>query len=204
MKTSSEKYDLKKEQIIEAAQSLFAYYGYSKTTLDEIAQKVGIKKNSIYYYFESKEALLNMIISNIFDSKVKLFEEKSVEAKNTLGKLKLFLKIFVTHKLNENKQINITPGAYLEIIAVIEKSFNQFLSEAEKLIVGIIDDGINNRELRKHDSVKTAKVILEFTRAMEYQMYSNSDIRFIDNRIYKNLENKVMQLVELSYFGLKA
>ncbi len=204
MKSSSDKYESKKEQIIVAAEELFAYYGYAKTTLDDIAQKVGIKKNSLYYYFESKELLLNSIIARIFDSKSEQFNKQSAKSKSTFEKMKIFLKVFVTQRLDEEKQINITPAAYLEIIKVVEQSFSQFFLEAEKIFASILEEGMQRKELRKHDPGKAAKIILDFTRAMEYQMYSDSETQFIDENIYKNLENKVIQFLELTYQGLRS
>ncbi|KEK25082.1 TetR/AcrR family transcriptional regulator [Bacillus gaemokensis] len=49
--------------IIEASYRLFAEYGIAKTTYTMIAEEVGIAKPSIYYYFKSKDAL----IEGLFD-----------------------------------------------------------------------------------------------------------------------------------------
>ncbi len=40
--------------ILESAQRQFAHYGFSKVTMDEIAQEVGMGKASLYYYFPDK------------------------------------------------------------------------------------------------------------------------------------------------------
>ncbi|ANE46595.1 hypothetical protein SY83_10275 [Paenibacillus swuensis] len=48
----------KKIQIINAAMQCFAHKGFHATTIQEIADKAGIAKGSLYFYFESKEALL--------------------------------------------------------------------------------------------------------------------------------------------------
>lgn len=50
-----------KSQILAAAIELFALNGYEKTTMRKIAEKVGIQSASIYYFFGSKESLLNTI-----------------------------------------------------------------------------------------------------------------------------------------------
>ncbi|PEF76944.1 TetR family transcriptional regulator [Bacillus pseudomycoides] len=49
--------------IIEASYRLFAKHGIAKTTYTMIAEEVGIAKPSIYYYFKSKDAL----IEGLFD-----------------------------------------------------------------------------------------------------------------------------------------
>ena len=47
-----------RQRITDAAAELFLRNGYAQTTLRDIASAVGIKAGSIYYHFESKEALL--------------------------------------------------------------------------------------------------------------------------------------------------
>ncbi|MFH1153649.1 MAG: TetR/AcrR family transcriptional regulator [Pseudomonadota bacterium] len=41
---------------------LFAAYGYKKTTLDDVAGKLGMTKGNIYYYFENKQDLYEKTI----------------------------------------------------------------------------------------------------------------------------------------------
>jgi len=47
-----------KNTIISAAAELFAKKGYRATSLDEIAEKLGVKKSSFYHYISSKEEVL--------------------------------------------------------------------------------------------------------------------------------------------------
>jgi len=52
----------RREQIIDAAMRVFAEKGFGKATNKDIAREAGITPGLIYYYFESKEALLKAII----------------------------------------------------------------------------------------------------------------------------------------------
>ena len=63
---SHNKKENKKEQILSAASECFARFGYKKTTLDDIGEKSGLNKASIYYYFESKEEIFTTIVLNEF------------------------------------------------------------------------------------------------------------------------------------------
>ena len=51
-----------KEKILDKALTLFAENGYDRTTVDQIAQYVGIKAPSLYKYFAKKEDILNALI----------------------------------------------------------------------------------------------------------------------------------------------
>lgn len=52
---------LKRRRIIEKAAAVFAARGYSSTTLDDVAAKLKVSKQVIYYNFPSKTALLAAI-----------------------------------------------------------------------------------------------------------------------------------------------
>ncbi len=52
----------KQAVILDAARKRFAYYGFSKVTMDEIASDVGLGKASLYYYFPTKEGLFVEVI----------------------------------------------------------------------------------------------------------------------------------------------
>ena len=51
-----------RDSILEAAAKLFRRQGYSATTLRQIAAMAEIKAGSIYYYFDSKEAILEEVL----------------------------------------------------------------------------------------------------------------------------------------------
>lgn len=51
-----------RDSILESAAKLFRRQGYSATTLRQIAAMAEIKAGSIYYYFDSKETILNEVL----------------------------------------------------------------------------------------------------------------------------------------------
>ena len=50
------------ESIKQAARELYRKFGYHKTSVNEIAKKAGIAKATIYNYFDSKEAILQVLL----------------------------------------------------------------------------------------------------------------------------------------------
>lgn len=58
----------RKLQIIKAADKRFARHGFHKTNMDEIARDIRIGKPTLYYYFESKDALYIEVIKWEFDN----------------------------------------------------------------------------------------------------------------------------------------
>ncbi len=54
-----------REQILEEATRLFAAQGFEGTSVQEIAEAVGIKKPSLLYHYPSKEALRQSVIDKL-------------------------------------------------------------------------------------------------------------------------------------------
>jgi AcrR family transcriptional regulator len=73
--------------ILEVAERIFFQYGYSNTSMEEIANECGMSKKTLYKYFKSKEGILlecvkrridynSNIISEIIYSNEIIFHEK--------------------------------------------------------------------------------------------------------------------------------
>lgn len=50
--------DARPGEIVDAALSLFVERGFAATRLDDVAERAGVSKGTVYLYFDSKEALL--------------------------------------------------------------------------------------------------------------------------------------------------
>ena len=53
-----------REQIRTIALELFAEHGYDKTSLREIAERLGVTKAAVYYHFRTKEEILVSLIED--------------------------------------------------------------------------------------------------------------------------------------------
>lgn len=89
------KTDNTKTKILEAMYALISEKGYDKTSIGQIADMIGIKKASIYYYFASKEEILLALVQDLYKEdyagKIREIKTKTTaaaykEAIFTLGK----------------------------------------------------------------------------------------------------------------------
>lgn len=53
------------DRILEAARDAFATRGFAATTMEDIAQRVGISRSAIYTRFETKEALFRALVEGM-------------------------------------------------------------------------------------------------------------------------------------------
>ena len=55
------------DEIVQAAYAVFLLYGYHGTTLQQIADKAGVNKSAIHYYYRSKEKLYKIVVGLMTD-----------------------------------------------------------------------------------------------------------------------------------------
>lgn len=56
----------RRTQIIQAALVCFTRKGYNNTTMDDIVAESGLSKGTLYWYFESKDALFASALMSVF------------------------------------------------------------------------------------------------------------------------------------------
>ena len=61
----------RRQQILEAALELFAEKGYFNTKISDIAERLGVGKGTIYWYFDSKEDLFETVFRYKFEAMAK-------------------------------------------------------------------------------------------------------------------------------------
>lgn len=54
---NSSELDPVRREILNGARELFIHFGFKKTTMEDIAKKIGKSKSSLYYYFKTKEEI---------------------------------------------------------------------------------------------------------------------------------------------------
>lgn len=79
-------------QIVEAADQHFSHYGYEKTTVSDLAKSIGFSKAYIYKFFDSKQAIGEVICANCLNSIIADVKVIVGEAPTPSMKLRQFFK----------------------------------------------------------------------------------------------------------------
>lgn len=74
MITVTDQQDIKREKILDAAHQRFLHYGYSKTTMNEIAGDLSMSKALLYYYFPDKSQLYVAVMQKVAGEYLKILE----------------------------------------------------------------------------------------------------------------------------------
>ncbi|EKQ54665.1 MAG: transcriptional regulator [Methanobacterium sp. Maddingley MBC34] len=137
--------DKRRNEIINAAETLFFSKGYENISLDEIARKVDLGRSTLYLYFENKEELFFAIVLRGTIILYSLIEEETQKAKTGVEKLAAFRKAYY--------EFAKTYPDYL-------KSYNYFLS-------GRFDLSNLNHDEHKIGQIEHSKYYLEYKKLIE-------------------------------------
>ena len=53
-------------EILEAAEALFAERGFAETRLEDVAERVGVRRAALFYYYKDKRALYGAVLEDVF------------------------------------------------------------------------------------------------------------------------------------------
>jgi TetR/AcrR family transcriptional regulator, cholesterol catabolism regulator len=106
----------REEEVLDAAIELFRRKGYGGTSIQDIADAVGILKGSLYHYFSSKEDLLFRICDESQREAVGIVDRVEAEGGKPLARLDSFVRRYVAYHLENADRVQIYQRArwYLE------------------------------------------------------------------------------------------
>jgi AcrR family transcriptional regulator len=61
----TKEHDVRRSELLDAAEDLFVHQGYAETTIVDIRRTVGVAQGTFYHYFTSKEEILHAIVDRI-------------------------------------------------------------------------------------------------------------------------------------------
>lgn len=128
-------------QILTAATEHFSRYGYEKTTVSDLAKSIGFSKAYIYKFFESKQAIGEMICANCLREIEDEVNTAINEAEYPAEKLRVLFKVIVEASLRlfsqERKLYEIAASAASEKWDATVAYENRIL----KVLQNIIQEG---------------------------------------------------------------
>lgn len=142
-----------KRRIVDAAWKLFYEKGYDDTTVEDIIKLSDTSKGSFYYYFGSKDSLLDTLSTILDEYYVELEEELEPEM-NSFDKLMLLN--YKAHTFMEQK-IDVALLASLYSTQLIAKGNRNLLDQNRtyyKLISKIVEEGHVRNEINREKSIQ--------------------------------------------------
>ena len=181
--------------LLEAARNIFAKYGYTKTTVDDIARAARKGKSTYYYYYKSKEE----IFKDVIEKEAQLFKLCIIESISNSMEPFDKLKSYIITRLHSFKELvnffSALKSEALDHFDFIEEIREKHYDEQINIIKMILLEGIKTKKLAIEDVDMVAEPIAAILKGLEYNiMFSRDKIDFSKERI-----NAILSLV---YFGI--
>ena len=75
----------RRRQILDAALKVFARKGFAAARTDDIAQEAGVSKGLLYWYFESKDAIIQGLLGLLFEPDLRALERLVAQRERPAG-----------------------------------------------------------------------------------------------------------------------
>jgi TetR/AcrR family transcriptional regulator, transcriptional repressor for nem operon len=87
-----------RDHIVEAADQLFYRQGYEHTSFSDIADAVQISRGNFYYYFKSKDEILDAVIIVRLANTRKMLEQWEIEGKQPADRILSFIHLLIANR----------------------------------------------------------------------------------------------------------
>ncbi|GAA1846589.1 TetR/AcrR family transcriptional regulator [Actinomadura bangladeshensis] len=140
--TSTRK-QLMENEVLEHATRLFAERGFAGTSLQDVATSMGLKRPALYYYFKSKEELLDrLIVQAVTDPANQLRDIAAQLDLDPAERLHAITHRIVTVTLNHTDRFLVLVKSESELSPATRKKFDDSRREATNIVTAVIEEGI--------------------------------------------------------------
>ncbi len=146
-------------EIIQAAQKLFMEKGYSNTSIQAIINEVGVAKGTFYYYFSSKEDVLEAIVNYTLDDLLKQAQQVADdETLDAVSKMQLVL-----------SNINVADDDSNNVVEYLHQPKNRELHEMANvqivlrlspILAKIVEQGNKEKVFKVKRPLETVQLLL--------------------------------------------
>ena len=134
---------IKSEKILDALQQLLEEKSIQHISVSEIAAKAGIGKGSIYYYFPSKDAIVDALIERSYEMPLDTAKNLSTQTGvSSLTRMAMMFQACRNSSAAFLKQDHASTASVQDLAFLHQKYLNYLISELKPALTDIISQGI--------------------------------------------------------------
>ncbi len=193
----------KRERIKTAAAECLPRFGYEKTTMEDIAGRVGLHKASLYYYYKSKEAIFTEVVIQEARQFLSALQDKI----QTVAGCRRRIQTYLVERLRYYQQVVNLHQLSIETINRVQPTFKTLYATVLEREVAFIDqilqEGIQAGDIGACESNRLARVFLTVADALKHAACGQAENRWPANIDYSGVEAEVRLVVDLIMDGLE-
>ena len=147
---------IRREQIIEAAITLFAQQGFDGTTTRQIASSIGITEGLIFHYFPTKAALLNAVLEtrHVFIGELRQFLDQA--GQHPVSEVLPEIAVRWLHLLRNEAAIALVLIGVAQTNSQVYEALQGIIQEGRERLSNYLRSRIQTGELRTDLPVETS------------------------------------------------
>ena len=147
---------LKRERILSEAITLFYERGYQGTTLEALAERLGVTKPFIYYHYKDKEALLVEISERGVVTALGVADQALALPGRPTERLRNFIQKFTLVVLEHQRNVTIYFREFKNLPNASSERITSLRAALDRKLTKLIEDGVARREFTVQDPRLTA------------------------------------------------
>lgn len=151
-------------EILEAAFLEFSRNGYAATTLDQIAERAGVTKGTIYVYFENKEHLFISMVRELtkgtLDTVSEMFERHEGSTASLLRELFSFIYQHIVEDRRRRELARMLIAESARFPALADRYYAEVHTPCLALLERVIRRGIDRGDIRPSAVTTCSQVII--------------------------------------------
>ncbi len=155
--------EIRRAEIMDAAMILFMEKGYTKTTTQDIVDKVNISRGLLYYHFKNKEDILYCLVEQYSDRLLKdIYIIVYDEDKTAIEKIRSFIDVTIISSENVSaegtvlqKTVDLEENQYM-----IDKLSHKLVKKLTIYFEKIISQGIEEKVFSVKYPLETAEFLM--------------------------------------------
>ena len=166
-KLKNKKTSPRKEVILSKAARLFREKGYNATSMRDLAEEVGVEAASLYNHINSKSEILQEICFKVANRFMSHIEEVSHQDQPAIQKLDAILRFHIRNMLELYEEVYVSDREWKHLAEPYLVNFQNQRRVYRQRIASIIEEGIENGEIKEIDAPTAVLIILHAVSGIE-------------------------------------
>ena len=175
-------------EILEAAFAEFSRSGYAATTLDQVAERAGVTKGTIYVYFESKEHLFISVVREVtkatLDTVHDMFERHEGSTADLLRAQFSFIYQHIVEDRRRREVVRMLIAEAPRFPELADRYYEEIHRPCLDLLKKAIQRGIDRGEIRSCAIIDCPQVIIAPIALVDLWMMMFDDRQPLDLKAY--------------------
>ncbi|HEY8465055.1 MAG TPA: TetR/AcrR family transcriptional regulator [Bacillota bacterium] len=151
--------DIRRNEIIETAEELFLAKGFEETTVSDIVRQIGVAQGLFYYYFKSKDEVLDVIIGRYAEEMLKIIQALATDS--SLDAATKIRRIFSSMlELSKDKGPLVNWFHQKQYEEMHQRLATKMVMKLIPIFAGIIREGMKNGLFKLEEPDETAEILL--------------------------------------------